>query len=166
MLRAKQEGDVCRTGKGPWKTHKRKTGMSRNVHTPARSICCTGNFNSVIISEINMMVHSCQAPGVYVGRALLARSRQSPSFLLLILSGFGSGSKQWDMAVCRFLELRSCLIVKINEDWVIAAVSPKCTLSHKRARVETLEVCGISPQQAVRLQVTTLPSPHLLSIWR
>lgn len=74
MLRAKQEGDVCGTGKGPWKTHVRKTGTSRNMHTPARSICCTGNFNSVIISEINMIVHLCQAPGVYVGRALLARS--------------------------------------------------------------------------------------------
>lgn len=76
MLRAKQEGDVCWTGKGQWKTDKRKTGMSRNAHTPARSICCTVNFNSVIISEVNMIVHSCQAPGVYVGRALLARSRR------------------------------------------------------------------------------------------
>lgn len=76
MPRAKQEGDVRRTGKGPRKTHKRKTGMSRNVHTPARSICCTGNFNSVIISEVNMIAHPCQAPGVYVGRALLARSRR------------------------------------------------------------------------------------------
>lgn len=76
MLRAKQERDVCRTGKGPWKTRERKTGMSRNVHTPARSICCTGNFNSVIISEINTIVHSCQPSGVYVGRVLLARSRR------------------------------------------------------------------------------------------
>lgn len=61
---------------GQEKVPKRKIGLSRNVHTPARSICCTGNFNSVIISEINMIVHLCQAPGVYVGRALLARSQR------------------------------------------------------------------------------------------